>query len=196
MNTVTEKEVVPEVEKVVEVEVEEFVEVIETKLKAEESVEIKPKTNVPEKTSGLLTNITTKKTKTFKYDSSTTVQDVIISLVEKLSIKCGKHFSPVCEHSKAMLRNRRTILDSKEPLAKIAVRPGAHNLRCLFRLMFVPRDAFDLLERDQISFEYLYSQCCNDVVQERFSLELKYEIALHLSALQRLQHSIEKQLYA
>lgn len=55
----------------------------------------------------------------------------------------------------------------------------------------MPRDAFELLERDPISFEYLYSQCCNDVVQERFSPELKYEIALRLSALQLLQHSID-----
>jgi len=56
--------------------------------------------------------------------------------------------------------------------------------------MFVPRDAYDLLQRDPISFEYLYNQCCNDVVQERFSPELKYEIALRLSALQLHQHAI------
>jgi hypothetical protein len=56
--------------------------------------------------------------------------------------------------------------------------------------MFVPRDAYDLLQRDPISFEYLYNQCCNDVVQERFSPELKYEIALRLSALQLHQHAM------
>ncbi|XP_054163945.1 uncharacterized protein LOC128961710 [Oppia nitens] len=130
-------------------------------------------------------------TKTFKYDSSTTVQDVLSSLLEKLSIKCGEHFSLCTEHIKTMRRNRLTLLDPKEPLAKIAARPGAHNLRCLFRVMFVPNNAMDLLERDQIGFEYLYNQCCNDVVQERFSPELKYEIALRLAALQLLQHSID-----
>ncbi|CAG2101075.1 unnamed protein product [Medioppia subpectinata] len=130
-------------------------------------------------------------TKTFKYDSSTTVQDVLNSLLEKLSIKCGEHFSLVCEHIKAMRRNRLTLLDPKETLTKIAARPGAHNLRCLFRVMFVPSEAMVLLERDSITFEYLYSQCCNDVVQERFSPELKYEIALRLSALHLLQHSID-----
>lgn len=57
--------------------------------------------------------------------------------------------------------------------------------------MFAPKDELDLLETDPISFEYLYSQCCNDVVHERFSPELKYEIALRLSALQLVQHSLD-----
>jgi hypothetical protein len=32
-------------------------------------------------------------------------------------------------------------------------------------------------------------QCCNDVVQERFSPELKYEVALRLAALHLHQHA-------
>ena len=71
---------------------------------------------------------------------------------------------------------------------QIASRPGAHNLRCLFRVTFVPMDAYDMLRQDSVAFEYLYVQCCNDVVQERFAPELKYEIALRLSALQIHQH--------
>ncbi|RWS26683.1 FERM and PDZ domain-containing protein 4-like protein, partial [Leptotrombidium deliense] len=129
-------------------------------------------------------------TKTFKYDSSTTVQDVMNSLLEKLSIKSSQYFSLCVEHIKSMRRNKLILLDPKDTLQKIAARPGAHNLRCLFRIAFVPKDAFELFEKDATSFEYLYVQCCNDVVHERFSPELKYEIALRLSALHLFQHAI------
>jgi hypothetical protein len=41
---------------------------------------------------------------------------------------------------------------------QIAARPGSHNLRCLFRVAFVPKDACDLAQRDLVAFEYLYMQ--------------------------------------
>ena len=44
------------------------------------------------------------------------------------------------------------------PFLQIASRPGAHNLRCLFRVTFVPVDAYELLRSDPMSFEYLYVQ--------------------------------------
>lgn len=56
--------------------------------------------------------------------------------------------------------------------------------------MFVPKDVSELLLNDPVSFEYFYAQSCNDIVQERFSPELKYEIALRLSALHLLQHAL------
>ena len=106
-------------------------------------------------------------------------------------------------------------------------------MRCLFRVTFVPRDAYDLLRKDSVAFEYLfvqvtlhfvrpciyfycfsvfhfaytnklyyndakrqkkckifYFQCCNDVAQERFAPELKYEVALRLAALNLHQHAM------
>lgn len=129
-------------------------------------------------------------TKSFKYDSTTTVQDVLTSLQEKLSTKCSDHFSLVVEHIKASRRNKLALLDPKDTLSKIAARPGAHHLRCLFRVTFVPKDAYDLLQKDPGAFEYLYVQCCNDVVQERFAPELKYDVALRLSALHIQQHAL------
>jgi hypothetical protein len=48
-------------------------------------------------------------------------KDVLKSLFEKLSIKCGEHFSLVCEHIKAMRRNRLTLLDPKDTLAKVGI---------------------------------------------------------------------------
>ena len=77
---------------------------------------------------------------------------------------------------------------------QIASRPGAHNLRCLFRVTFVPIDAYELLRTDSVAFEYLYVQCCNDVVQERFAPELKYEVALRLAALHIHQHAVSNGL--
>lgn len=41
---------------------------------------------------------------------------------------------------------------------QIAARPGAHNLRCLFRVAYVPKDACQLAQRDLTAFEYLYLQ--------------------------------------
>ncbi|XP_076368098.1 uncharacterized protein LOC143255775 isoform X2 [Tachypleus tridentatus] len=129
-------------------------------------------------------------TKSFKYDSTTTVQDVISSLHEKLSIQCPDHFGLIVEHIKSFKKNRLTLLDPKETLSKIAARPGAHNLRCLFRVTFVPIDAYDLLQKDPIAFEYLYVQCCNDVIKERLAPDLKYDVVLRLAALQIHQHAI------
>ena len=51
-------------------------------------------------------------------------------------------------------------------------------------------DAYDLLRQDSVAFEYLYVQCCNDVVQERFAPELKYDVALRLAALHIHQHAV------
>lgn len=55
----------------------------------------------------------------------------------------------------------------------------------------MPKDISELLLNDAITFEYLYAQSCNDIVQERFAPELKYEVALRLSALHLLQHAIQ-----
>ncbi|XP_066998729.2 uncharacterized protein [Anabrus simplex] len=133
-------------------------------------------------------------TKSFKYDSTTTVRDVVDSLHQKLCIKAIEHFSLVVEHVKSLRRNKLTLLDPAEPLARIAARPGSHNLRCLFRVAFVPKDACDLAQRDLVAFEYLYMQCCNDVVQERYAPELKYDIALRLAALHIHQHAISNNM--
>lgn len=46
---------------------------------------------------------------------------------------------------------------------QIAARPGAHHLRCVFRVTFVPKDAYDLLQKDPIAFEYLYVQVCKKI---------------------------------
>lgn len=59
-------------------------------------------------------------TKSFKYDSSTTVNDVIDSLQAKLGLKSILHFALVVEHIKSLRRNKLTILDPKERLSVVS----------------------------------------------------------------------------
>ncbi|XP_028041755.1 uncharacterized protein LOC114251617 isoform X2 [Bombyx mandarina] len=133
-------------------------------------------------------------TKSFKYDTTTTVADVVTNLKEKLCIIAEEHFSLVVEHVKSLRRNKLTLLDPKESLARIAARPGSHKMRCLYRVVFMPTSAADLAQQDLAALDYLYLQCCNDVAQERFAPELQPEVALRLAALHMHQHALANNL--
>ncbi|XP_012939076.1 FERM and PDZ domain-containing protein 4, partial [Aplysia californica] len=135
-------------------------------------------------------------TKSFKYDNKTTVKDVVQSLQEKLNISCGHHFCLVLQNMKSTTPGKMVLLQEGETLAELAARPGARHFRCLFRVAYVPRDAYELLKEDPISFEYFYMQCCNDVVHERFASEMKYDTALRLAALHIQQHAVSNNMAA
>ncbi|CAH1119218.1 unnamed protein product [Phaedon cochleariae] len=135
-------------------------------------------------------------TKSFKYDAWTTVRDVVESLEQKLCLTATEHFSLVVEHIKSLKRNKLTLLDPQDVLARIASRPGAHKLRCLYRVAFVPPSAAALAQRDLPALDYLYTQCCNDVVQERFAPELQHDTALRLAALHIYQHALANNMSA
>ncbi|KAL3880268.1 hypothetical protein ACJMK2_032517 [Sinanodonta woodiana] len=128
-------------------------------------------------------------TKSFKYDNKTTVKDVMQSLQEKLNIHNIHNFCLVLHSAKSKVTGKMAILQEHETLSEIAARPGSNNTRCLFRVVFVPKDAYDLLKEDPVAFEYFYLQCCNDVIQDRFASELKAETTLRLAALHISQHS-------
>ncbi|XP_077436369.1 FERM and PDZ domain-containing protein 4-like isoform X3 [Vanacampus margaritifer] len=123
-------------------------------------------------------------TKSFKFDSNTSIKDVILTLQEKLSIKSIEHFSLILEHRAEGSASKLMLLHEQEMLSQVTKRPGSHKMKCFFRITFVPKDPLELLRRDAIAFEYLYVQSCNDVVLERFGSELKYDTALRLAALQ------------
>ncbi|RZB39804.1 FERM and PDZ domain-containing protein 4, partial [Asbolus verrucosus] len=72
----------------------------------------------------------------------------------------------------------------------------AHKLRCLFRVAFVPPSAAALAQRDLNALDYLFTQCCNDVIQERFAPELQYDTALRLAALHIYQHALANNIAA
>lgn len=79
-----------------------------------------------------------------------------------------KHFITViiwkCQWKRTFITGFLTLFFLKfsffvfELSLQIASRPGSHNLRCLFRVAFVPRDACDLAQKDLAAFEYLYLQ--------------------------------------
>lgn len=59
-------------------------------------------------------------TKSFKYDSATTVADVLNSLQQKLGFKSTDHFSLCVEHVKSIRKNKLTLLDPAESLAWVS----------------------------------------------------------------------------
>ncbi|XP_072300669.1 FERM and PDZ domain-containing protein 4 isoform X2 [Eucyclogobius newberryi] len=123
-------------------------------------------------------------TKSFKFDTNTSIKDVILTLQEKLSIKSIEHFSLMLEQRAEGTASKLMLLHEQEMLFQVTQRPGSHKMKCFFRITFVPKDPIELLRRDAVAFEYLYVQSCNDVVLERFGSELKYDTALRLAALQ------------
>ncbi|XP_046695661.1 FERM and PDZ domain-containing protein 4 isoform X3 [Silurus meridionalis] len=123
-------------------------------------------------------------TKSFRFDSNTSIKDVLLTLQEKLSIKSIEHFSLMLERKMENSNTKLVLLHEQDMLSRVTQQPGSHKMRCLFRIAFVPRDPVDLLRRDPVTFEYLYVQSCKDVVLERFGSELKYDTALRLAALQ------------
>ncbi|XP_059418572.1 FERM and PDZ domain-containing protein 4-like isoform X1 [Carassius carassius] len=123
-------------------------------------------------------------TKSFRFDSNTSIKDVIQTLQEKLSIKSIEHFSLMLEHKTEGSATKLMLLHEQEMLTQVTQRPGSHKMKCFFRISFLPKDPVDLLRRDAVAFDYLYVQSCKDVVQERFGSELKYDTALRLAALQ------------
>ncbi|XP_061547361.1 FERM and PDZ domain-containing protein 4-like isoform X3 [Phycodurus eques] len=123
-------------------------------------------------------------TKSFRFDSSTSIKDVILTLQEKLSIKCIEHFSLMLEERVEGSGNRLLLLHEQEMLTQVTRKPGCDKMKCFFRISFMPHDPVELLRRDAVAFEYLYVQSCNDVVLERFGSELKYDAVLRLAALQ------------
>ncbi|XP_063955246.1 uncharacterized protein LOC129261306 [Lytechinus pictus] len=127
-------------------------------------------------------------TKSFKYDDSTTVKEVLVNLKEKLGLKSLEYFSLVVEDVRVLSQHKFIILQEHEALRQIAERPGSQNWKCHLRITYIPCDAYDLLNEDTQAFEYFYQQCCNDVIEERYSSEMKPEMAMRLASLHIHQH--------
>ncbi|NXI75973.1 FRPD1 protein, partial [Rhipidura dahli] len=128
-------------------------------------------------------------TKAFRFESSTTVKDIVLTLQEKLSIRSIAHFALVLEEQYSLAKIH--LLHEEELIAQVVQKRESHDYRCLFRVCFVPKDPLDLLQEDPVAFEYLYLQSCSDVLQERFAVEMKCSVALRLAALH-----IQERIYA
>ncbi|XP_027564887.1 FERM and PDZ domain-containing protein 1 isoform X2 [Neopelma chrysocephalum] len=128
-------------------------------------------------------------TKAFRFERSTTVKDIVLTLQEKLSIRSIAHFALVLEEQYNLAKIH--LLHEEELIAQVVQRRESHDYRCLFRVCFIPKDPLDLLQEDPVAFEYLYLQSCSDVLQERFAVEMKCSLALRLAALH-----IQERIYA
>uniref|UniRef100_A0A8C3MRL3 Uncharacterized protein n=1 Tax=Geospiza parvula TaxID=87175 RepID=A0A8C3MRL3_GEOPR len=98
-------------------------------------------------------------TKAFRFERSTTVKDIVLTLQEKLSIRSIAHFALVLEeqYHPAFLFHLPHQRDTLS-LLQVVQKRDSHDYRCLFRVCFVPRDPLDLLQEDPVAFEYLYLQ--------------------------------------
>ncbi|NXN39445.1 FRPD1 protein, partial [Rhinoptilus africanus] len=120
-------------------------------------------------------------TKAFRFETSTTVKDIVLTLKEKLSIRSIVHFALALEEQYNVAKIH--LLHEEELIEQVVQKRESHDYRCLFRVCFVPKDPLDLLQEDPVAFEYLYLQSCSDVLQERFAVEMKCSVALRLAAL-------------
>ncbi|KAM9470322.1 uncharacterized protein frmpd1b isoform 2-T2 [Clarias gariepinus] len=120
-------------------------------------------------------------TKAFKFDKTTTVKDIVLTLKDKLSIRSIEYFSLVLEQQYSI--TKLLLLHEDEHIQKVVQKKDSHDYRCLFRVCFIPRDPVDLLHDDPVAFEYLFHQSVGDVLQERFAVEMKCNTALRLAAL-------------
>ncbi|XP_054034512.1 FERM and PDZ domain-containing protein 1 [Dryobates pubescens] len=120
-------------------------------------------------------------TKAFRFETSTTVKDIVLTLKEKLSLCSIAHFALTLEEQYNVAKIH--LLHEEELIEQVVQKREAHDCRCLFRICFVPKDPLDLLQEDPVAFDYLYLQSCSDVLQERFAVEMKCSVALRLAAL-------------
>ncbi|XP_072251893.1 uncharacterized protein frmpd1b isoform X1 [Leuresthes tenuis] len=120
-------------------------------------------------------------TKAFKFDNTTTVKDIVLTLKDKLSIRAIEYFGLVLEQQYSI--TKLLLLHEDELIQKVVQKKDSHDYRCLFRVCFIPRDTVDLLQDDPSAFEYLFLQSVGDVLQERFAVEMKCNTALRLAAL-------------
>uniref|UniRef100_A0A8C2KI77 FERM domain-containing protein n=1 Tax=Cyprinus carpio TaxID=7962 RepID=A0A8C2KI77_CYPCA len=95
-------------------------------------------------------------TKAFKFHKTTTVKDIVLTLKEKLSIRCIEHFALVLEQQYNI--TKLLLLHEEELIQKVVQKKDSHDYRCLFRVCFIPRDPVDLLQDDPVAFEYLFQQ--------------------------------------
>uniref|UniRef100_A0A674MFP4 FERM domain-containing protein n=1 Tax=Takifugu rubripes TaxID=31033 RepID=A0A674MFP4_TAKRU len=89
-------------------------------------------------------------TKAFKFDNTTTVKDIVLTLKDKLSIRAIEYFALVEEKTENRYLPFYWLL--------VVQKKDSHDYRCLFRVSFIPRDPTDLLQDDRTAFEYLFLQ--------------------------------------
>ncbi|XP_068703359.1 uncharacterized protein [Montipora foliosa] len=129
-------------------------------------------------------------TRSFRYDSNTTAEEIFRSLSEKLDLRLTEHFSLVLSGPK---EGQISYIQNDEKISEIYTNRNCSSFNCLCKLniAFMPKDHFELLSQDPNAFEYLYSQVTNRVVEGFYGMDLKYDLAIKLAALQIQQKTLE-----
>ncbi|XP_046853728.1 FERM and PDZ domain-containing protein 1-like isoform X2 [Xenia sp. Carnegie-2017] len=130
-------------------------------------------------------------TRSFLYNSSTVVEELLISLAQKIGIKKLDHFCIVLHSTQTL---REFIVRTNERVSQIYMRRNCSSSTWLSKLLlvFAPKDVHSFLKEDPIAFEYFYQQMCSQVVEGRFGWELKYDTAIKLAALHLQQYAMEE----
>lgn len=126
-------------------------------------------------------------TKSFKFDTTTTIQDIVNNICSKLLIKEVDRFVLALENSLSLRASKLCLLRPDLKICDLSNSSYVTYTRCRFRIAFMPQDIASFQISDPSAFDYLYYQCTNDVVGGRFSLEMKYEVCMRLAALQLRQ---------
>uniref|UniRef100_A0A3Q3E3D3 FERM domain-containing protein n=1 Tax=Labrus bergylta TaxID=56723 RepID=A0A3Q3E3D3_9LABR len=92
-------------------------------------------------------------TKAFKFDNTTTVKDIVLTLKDKLSIRAIEYFALVLEQQYSITK---LLLLHEDEL--VVQKKDSHDYRCLFRVCFIPRDPTDMQQDDPSAFEYFFLQ--------------------------------------
>jgi hypothetical protein len=102
--------------------------------------------------------------KSFKYDTNTTVKDVLNCLKDKLSLNFIEFFGLCIKLNNEKYLSKFLLLDESKPLYKLDElvngdqNNNSNTFQCLFRFVFVPSNYQFLMNHDQNSFNYLYEQ--------------------------------------
>ncbi|KAK6054154.1 PDZ/DHR/GLGF domain protein, partial [Cooperia oncophora] len=133
-------------------------------------------------------------TRSFRYDDTTTVKDILNSIFSKLQLRAKQHFALAIEYSLGARSSRVSLLRPETKILTIVRMPNSDHLRCVFRFAFIPKDIEELWMQDPRALDYYYQQCTSDVVRGRYAFEMRYEACVRLAALHMQQVTIESNL--
>ncbi|EPB74529.1 hypothetical protein ANCCEY_06386 [Ancylostoma ceylanicum] len=104
-------------------------------------------------------------TRSFRYDETTTVRDILNSIFSKLQLRAKSYFALAVEYSLGARSSRISLLRPETKIVQIIRMPNSDHIRCVFRFAFIPKDMEALWLEDPRALDYYYQQCTADVVR-------------------------------
>ncbi|KRY38462.1 FERM and PDZ domain-containing protein 4 [Trichinella spiralis] len=125
--------------------------------------------------------------KSFRYETETKIQDMLVRLAEKLNIRLVDHFALNFEYPVGPRTTKLMTIEPEKQICQALSEVHAQQFRCLLRFSFMPVDFASLLEADKNAFLYLYNQSVSDVTSGRYVHTMRYDMCVRLAAIQILQ---------